>query len=371
MPRYTITTPETERSGTVALSFLENAGFPYHFLGQGLVTRFQAHVPFSLVITKCRIEDESDPFQITILSPDFSMVTALSNDEFEELVCNKPPYQNTTYELLYVRSGEYYQRIENTRHKYVQDSFCLMNRNVRHAPDYHTSVQTISLSLSRSFLHSVIAAGEENYFKTEKINRPTDLMRFLESEFKKEGSSAKKYIDFSPLQSSEKGNHGTSELIDRLIEQIRRPGHGTTLNIRAIIYQILTLLNDSEYYNTDPIQLGTTTESRLFSQITELMEETNGRISRSVLSERLNYSGNYINRVVLKFSGMNISEYGNIFTMQKAAQMLISSDKSVSEIAWDLDITDRTHFYKLFQKEFGMTPREYRIKNKARTEQAD
>lgn len=364
MPEYTIKTPDMERRGSVSLDVLESAGFPYHFLGRGMVSQFMANVPFSMIIIKYKMDSEDAPFRISILAPDFSMTTVLSGEEFDTLVRDGALIQNTTYELLYVCSGEYYQRIENTRHKYVENSCCLMNRLVRHVPDYHAQVHTIILSFTPDFLYSVLSAGKDSLFHKEKKHPATDLIRFLESEFGKDGSFTKKYIDFNPLPGLAAAPVDISALFDILIGLFGNPGHGSTLMLRAITYQVLTMLNNREYYDTTPILLGTPTESRLFSAITELMERSNGRISRAGLSEELNYSGNYLNRIVLKFSGLNISEYGNVFTMKKAAELLHTTEKPISEIALDLDISDRTHFYRLFQREFGMTPREYRLKNR-------
>lgn len=94
------------------------------------------------------------------------------------------------------------------------------------------------------------------------------------------------------------------------------------------------------------------------------MEETNGRINRSSLSAKLNYSGNYINHVIQKYTGLSTFEYGVSFTMQKAAWELTNTTKTISNIIQELGFSDRTHFYKQFEKEFGTTPRNYRIKFK-------
>ena len=40
--------------------------------------------------------------------------------------------------------------------------------------------------------------------------------------------------------------------------------------------------------------------------------------------------------------------------------MLKESNLSVSEIAPQLKFTNRTHFYYLFRKKYGMTPQEWR-----------
>ena len=62
---------------------------------------------------------------------------------------------------------------------------------------------------------------------------------------------------------------------------------------------------------------------------------------------------------------MSLHEYGMKICMKKAASQLTKTNQSISEIASDLQFTNRTYFYKLFTAEYGMTPKEYRIQNKS------
>ena len=66
----------------------------------------------------------------------------------------------------------------------------------------------------------------------------------------------------------------------------------------------LPLLNDKVKYRTKPVVIGTETEDQLFSRIAELMQETNGRITRAKLEEELHYSGAYLNRIVKNIPGL-------------------------------------------------------------------
>lgn len=156
-------------------------------------------------------------------------------------------------------------------------------------------------------------------------------------------------------------------LPDEITNLTLNPTLGATLMIKALIYRIFYYLYNPSYYHTDSINLGTPAESALFARITHSMEKANGRISRSELANQLNYSGNYINRIVQKYSGMNTFEYGLSFSMQRTAWLLSNANQTVSEIIEHLGFSDRTHFYKLFNKEFGLTPRNYRIQFKSST----
>ena len=48
--------------------------------------------------------------------------------------------------------------------------------------------------------------------------------------------------------------------------------------------------------------------------------------------------------------------------MDYACQLLADTDRTVQQIAAELNFSNRTHFYKLFAEHTGMTPRQYRLK---------
>lgn len=98
----------------------------------------------------------------------------------------------------------------------------------------------------------------------------------------------------------------------------------------------------------------------MFSRISHLLEDTNGHMSKSRLEETLNYSGNYLNTIVNKYTGMCLFDYGMSFCLKKAELMLKNSNDSISNIALKLGFSNRTHFYKLFKGKYGVTPKEFR-----------
>lgn len=86
-------------------------------------------------------------------------------------------------------------------------------------------------------------------------------------------------------------------------------------------------------------------------------------MTRAELEKVLNYSGDYLNRIVNKYAGMCIFDYGMTFCLKKAALLLSSTEESISSIASSLHFSNRTHFYSLFKKHYGITPKEYRKKS--------
>ena len=96
----------------------------------------------------------------------------------------------------------------------------------------------------------------------------------------------------------------------------------------------------------------------LFSHISHLLEDTNGRVTRSELEQILHYSGNYINSIVKKYTDLCLFDYGQTFFMKKAAYLLRNTDDSIFlEIMEKFTFCDYT-FLSVFQKQYYMTHHE-------------
>lgn len=365
---YSINTTTFHKTGNLTSNDFDDFESPYNFLNKYQNQYFKSNVPFSLLFTSY-FKDSENPFRSIMLSPNFSMNTSLTKEEFENFVLPRGLHQHDTYELIYVLDGVLYQRIENSRHMYIENSGCIINRNVRHAEEYVTDFRSVNLSLSKEFLLNLLEEHKNYCFKEELAYEWTDLSHFLADEYSPDSTQAqKKYIDFIPNEVILNAKAIIYEIFNEITHLILNPTVGTTLMIKALIFKILYFLNEPINYHTVPISLGTPVESQVFAEVTNLMELTNGRITRSELSEKLNYSGNYINRIVQKYSGMSIFKYGTSITLQRAANYLCSTNKSITEIIEELGFTDRTHFYKLFKEEYHATPREYRLAHISRND---
>lgn len=259
--------------------------------------------------------DTDTPYTITHIAPDYYAYYEFDPGDFIRLVRGREEHRDNAYKLVYVSGGELIQRVESQLHKYSTGSCFLLNQNVRH--------------------------NEELYGGH------------------KEG---KNYLDFIPLDSSP-GSDRVGPLFHELAELIQHPSPGCSFLFKNLICRIFINLSDRQQYTTTPLELGSEAEGRLFTQITDILEQHNGRIRREQLTKELNYNGNYLNRIVKKYTGMNITQYATNIAMKRAAWMLLHSDATISEIIDELGYTNRTIFYNAFEEVYGETPRQYRSKN--------
>ena len=92
----------------------------------------------------------------------------------------------------------------------------------------------------------------------------------------------------------------------------------------------------------------------------------NGKATESGLptvkycGEELNMSSNYLSDLLKKITGRNAQEHIHYFVIEKAKNLLLSVNDTVSSIAYDLGFEYPQHFSKIFKKKTGMSPAEYR-----------
>ncbi|MDO5609143.1 MAG: helix-turn-helix transcriptional regulator [Capnocytophaga sp.] len=85
----------------------------------------------------------------------------------------------------------------------------------------------------------------------------------------------------------------------------------------------------------------------------------------SFYAEKLHISTTYLSRIVKQISGrtaMNFIEYSLI---TEAVRQLKTTDKSIAELAFDLNFADQASFAKFFTKERGISPGKFRKNEKS------
>jgi AraC-like DNA-binding protein len=88
--------------------------------------------------------------------------------------------------------------------------------------------------------------------------------------------------------------------------------------------------------------------------------ERNGLPSVKYFAEQCFLSPNYFGDLVKKETGRNPQEYIQSKIIELAKDKLLGSEKSVSEISYELGFQYSQHFNRYFKRYVGKTPSEYR-----------
>ncbi len=89
--------------------------------------------------------------------------------------------------------------------------------------------------------------------------------------------------------------------------------------------------------------------------------QTEGLPSVAYFADKICLSANYFGDLIKKETGKSAIEYIQLKTMAIAKDMLTNSNKTVTEIAYELGFQYPQHFVRSFKKRIGCTPTEYRL----------
>jgi AraC-like DNA-binding protein len=188
------------------------------------------------------------------------------------------------------------------------------------------------------------------------------------------GNKMKDYTFFSyevneALHLSDKEKETLSDCINKLENELTEniDKHSQTL-INSNIELLLNYCN--RYYDRQFITRKKANTDLLirFENIVSNYFNTNelqnkGLPSVKYFAELLFLSPNYLSDLLKKETGKNAQEHIHYFLVEEAKNILMSSDKSVSEIAYSLGFEYPQYFSKLFKQKTGFTPVEYRNLN--------
>lgn len=81
------------------------------------------------------------------------------------------------------------------------------------------------------------------------------------------------------------------------------------------------------------------------------------------LCEQINVPYHSLRKIFRRAEGLTLLEYWQLCRIQKAEQLLSTTDKYIYEVAYDLGFTSDGNFTNWFKKHKGVTPKEYRRQN--------
>jgi len=160
-------------------------------------------------------------------------------------------------------------------------------------------------------------------------------------------------------------------------DYICKPIHYEELEnkIRDIGVQIRSKQFKDKLYNTIPLfkevptneneSTKKTTEQLMNTAVQYITERLNSDIGIEEMAAKLGISCSYFCLLFKNRFSMTFVEYVTLQRMTAAKFMLANSDKSISTIGSGVGYQERRYFTKVFQKQTGMSPKEYRDHNRA------
>ncbi|MCT4631418.1 MAG: AraC family transcriptional regulator [Firmicutes bacterium] len=138
---------------------------------------------------------------------------------------------------------------------------------------------------------------------------------------------------------------------------------------KLILSSIELLLNFSERFYNRQFLTRTASNNDTISEFEAVIKErfTTDRLENEgiptvkELATTLGYSPYYLSDLLKKETGKSTQDYIHEHLLQRAKDLLIGSNDTVSQIAYQLGFEYPAHFSKFFKKKTGITPSNYRI----------
>ncbi len=89
------------------------------------------------------------------------------------------------------------------------------------------------------------------------------------------------------------------------------------------------------------------------------------RFSLEQLSGALYVDKSYLSRIFRRYTRMTPLGYHHLVRCEKAKEMLLQTDKSISEIGEMAGFVSAAHFSHIFRRTEGCTPGEYRLSHRS------
>ncbi len=128
---------------------------------------------------------------------------------------------------------------------------------------------------------------------------------------------------------------------------------------KALLYELLVLLSRMKAQDTvsiDKIMQNT----RLSEIISYINAEYASDITLSLLAKKYYTNATYLSRIFKEYTGFTFSEYLNKYRIAKAADVLKTTDKNITETAIATGFNSCNHFCKTFKSIMGVSPLQYK-----------
>ena len=239
-------------------------------------------------------------------------------------------------EIYFLQSGKCNVYIDN-------ETYCLEDGSVLFIPAFkeHTFIYPFTQDIKRTVL----------YISTEQLNW------YFNKDFKDEINNL--FIN-KHLQLSRKSFSNLSNIFEKIqFEKYSLDNMSESLT-KAYFFELIIYLIRCQRY-THNINQRTNLSNITIGEIVNFIENNYSRqLTLPEIAAQLGISESSLTKKIKIFTNMTFKEYLTKTRIEAAKSLLISSEKSITEIAYECGYNNSNFFGDVFKKAVGMSPSSYR-----------
>jgi len=245
---------------------------------------------------------------------------------------------HTEIEFIKVLTGKYTCIVDNTEYEVNAGETILINRNVPHS--------TVTADGTSSIL---LQADPKNYISDyhEKLYH---LSSFL---------NENKYACFV-FKNGKKLTDEINECISGIYKEFFENKTANTLFIKSDLYRLVALLYRSGIFDDYFSKISKNKLDKLLPVLNHIDSNFKEHLTLENLAKIIHLNPEYFSRLFKSITGKNIFEYINFVRIHNAGKLLLNTDMTVLETAFESGFSSISYFNRSFCKFYGCTPSMYR-----------
>lgn len=253
-------------------------------------------------------------------------------------------------ELGYVVEGTFKQKILGKDITFREGELFLIDKNCIHQ-DYLVNQDStvIFIGMSNELFDEMMVGklGEEK------------IIDFLKKSLLKQ----KDTLQYLHFVTKNRNNDKLEKNIIALIKELENNDEASRYIIKGIIMRILNLIS-MKYSFSLSIEQRREITSFITEEIKQYIYDNYASVTIKDLVDKFHFNEDYFNRILKQKEGMTYSEYVRNIRLKKSVELILSTDKSIEDIAREVGYNNKGYFYKIFLMKYGVTPATYRKINK-------
>ena len=250
-------------------------------------------------------------------------------------------------ELLYVSEGIATTEVNNNCYHLQEGDLIFLAPGIYHQNEI-ASEKASFIGIHFCFLDDFEILNEDDMVVNES--------HVLEHKFTQEAvSSPFAALSIDPVY---KPTTTCIQLLSDLVHEFNNRAPGYELICKGFMLQILTLLLRTQF--TKRLEEKSVHSVSIRKIIQDIQHRPEHNWHNKELAKRMNVHEDYMAKLFKLFVGMKPSEYIGVTRHHLARQLLRESNLSIEKIGEKVGYADPHYFSRIFSKQEGMSPREYR-----------
>ena len=155
-------------------------------------------------------------------------------------------------------------------------------------------------------------------------------------------------------------------ILDNIISEVSRKNYGYNTIVYSMLSALILKLMRKWYESGINMNTETATDGDRYSvqdAILYIDRHSQENISIAGLAEMCNMSYSYFAKVFHRQYGQSCKQYIEFIRLSKAENLLLFTDRDLTDIANETGFADCSHLIRCFKKRYGTTPKQYRLQH--------